>query len=314
LSSSTPSKLDSLLGLDSAKRLVRELARGDIGAHAVLFYGAPGGGKMALSRILAQAWLCRQPTEDGADGVCKACAAFERGNNPDFLHIAPTGGSRIVKLNAIAETEPKNEEHAPLITFFRTMPLASSHRVAIIEDAHRMNADSSNALLKTLEEPHEHARMILTTDSVGGVRSTILSRCLAVACELPDASALVDADPDIVALAGGSPGRVRELSQNEQLAKRLLAFASQLHRTPREAALTASEQFRSICEAFGAVRPEGARSAQAYSIELLATYFARDESAPPEWTQSLVDAHRRIQGNGSAALVFDAMFIQMLSR
>ena len=47
--------------------------------------------------------------------------------------------------------------------FFRTRPLMARHKVMIFEEVEKMNADAANALLKTLEEPEPHAKLILTT-------------------------------------------------------------------------------------------------------------------------------------------------------
>lgn len=56
-------------------------------------------------------------------------------------------------------------------------PQASTRRVAIINDAHRMNADGANALLKTLEEPPAKALILLTCDDPDSLLPTIRSRC-----------------------------------------------------------------------------------------------------------------------------------------
>jgi len=317
LSSSTVSKLDELIGLSTAKNFVRRLAKDDHGIHAILLYGAKGSGKAELCRIITQLWLCNTPGDGGADGTCRACMAFGRGNSPDFLPIEPQGPSRIIRNEAITNTNPDKDDPTPLLTFFRTPPMFSRHKVTVILDAHRMNNSSSNALLKTLEEPHPHAKLVLTTDSVGSILPTILSRCLAVACEAPSgtelASAFPDATPDEIRFAEGTPGRLRTVVERRELYRNLLQFAQQLpHRSPGEA-LIASEAFQGIVEGFQ-IKESGVRAANAEALDALAIYFAREPSCPPTWPQQIIEAHRRIVGNGGSAIVLDALFCGLLAR
>ncbi|MEZ0327069.1 MAG: ATP-binding protein [Fimbriimonas sp.] len=317
MSNSTASELDRLIGLGSAKRLIMRLARGDLGTHAILLYGTAGSGKQHLSTLLAQAWLCQNPGAEGADGSCRACQTYERGTNADFLLVAPQGASRIIVRKQISNDNVKEGEPTPLLEFFRTLPVASKHRVALIEDAHRMNASSANSLLKTLEEPHPHGKLILTTDSVGSVLPTILSRCLAVVCELPSEESLRTLAPnvseDLIRMSDGAPGRVLAAVQNPEAYERIAAFARSLFERPRGGALVAAEDFRQICELLAAKNGSGVRVANALAVELLATYLAREPAAPAEWTQAAVDSHRRIVGNVGAPIVFDALFASILT-
>jgi DNA polymerase-3 subunit delta' len=51
------------------------------------------------------------------------------------------------------------------------------YRLILISDAHLMNDEAQNALLKNLEEPPEKVIFILTTSNISRLRSTIISRC-----------------------------------------------------------------------------------------------------------------------------------------
>ena len=320
MSSSTASKLDDLIGLRTAKNVIRRLALDDRGIHAILLYGPQGSGKTELANILTQLWLCREPSEEGADGTCRPCMAYARGNSPDVLLVEPQGKSNLIRIDAITESKETKagSDELPLLTFLRTQPLQARHKVAIILEAHRMNNRSSNALLKTLEEPHSHAKLILTTDAVGTILPTILSRCLAVACEAPSQDEIVSAFPDATAdeirLAEGVPGRVRTVMARRALYERLVKFARRLpKRTPSEA-LVASEEFQSILEGFQSIHDGGVRAANAEALDALAIFFAREPSCPSSWTQKIIEAHRRIVGNGAASLILDALFTGLLTR
>jgi len=318
LSNSTGSKLDDLVGLSSAKHLVRRLAADYRGIHAILLYGAKGTGKSKLAEIIAELWLCNGITSEGADGSCRACNAFGRGNSPDVLNVVPWGKSSIITVKTIVNDVIKDEDPPlPLLKFFRTPPLFSRHKVALLHDAHRMNYIAANALLKTLEEPHSHAKLILTTNSVGSLLPTILSRCLAVACESPGVSELQSAFPDAtqdeIRLSEGTPGRLTTMTQRREVYLRLLEFARRLPNRHVGEALVASEEFASIAEAFQVNSEVNARAANAEALDALATFFAREPTAPPHWTHLIINAHRRILGNGGPSIVFDALFTAMLA-
>ncbi|HEY0868000.1 MAG TPA: hypothetical protein VGE01_11500 [Fimbriimonas sp.] len=285
--------------------------------HAVLLYGADGSGKDELASILVESWLCRNAGPSGADGTCQACAAFRRGSNPDYLDIQPQGASRNIRLRAISRTIPAEpDDPTPLRDFFRTPPMMSRHKVAVIHSADRMNDDASDSLLKSLEEPHPFAKIVLTTDSIGTVKDTIRSRCLAIACQLPSREELREFDPSAtdedLALAAGAPGRVRTVLEHPEAYRRIGSFARSLGSRHSDEAIKVAEEFRSAAEALEKATGSGARTANAEALNLLATLLSRDPNARPQWTQDVVEAHRRIVGNGNPGLVFDALFTRML--
>ena len=312
----TLDRLESMTGLEGAKRAVLGLAQPGSAVHAVLLYGVPGGGTTALAGTLAQAWLCRQPGPEGACGDCQSCRAFERERNADLLELRPSGPSRIFRQGAITGEPPDEENPTALKPFFRTMPIFGRHKVAILHDADRMQGGAANALLKTLEEPHPHAKLVLTTTSVGSLLPTIRSRCLSVACSLPSADALraahPEAMPEDLIFAEGAPGRLEEILRDPSPYRDLAALARSLPKRRRAEALVMTESLRGIAERLEKVKGCNARTANAEVLALLATWVARDSDANPRWTSVLADAHRRILQNGSPTVVLDSAFAKML--
>lgn len=326
-SNSSVSELDRLAGLRGAKRAVGALVRESSGVHGVLLYGAEGSGKSQLARILARAWLCTNPGEEGACGECKACVAASKGLSADLQIIEPYGPSRWIKIDAIygegkregdsKDADEKNKFQGIAVQrFFMTPPLSARNKVIIIDDADRMTPAASNAMLKTLEEPPEKAKLILITTRVGQIQPTILSRCLAIACELPGIADLVsqfgDLTPAEHILSGGAPQAIERMRAGPTPYVRLIELAEGLsRRLPREA-LAIADEFRAICAELGKEDDLSARAANAEGLKLLSTALARI-NVPAEWVQLAIEAHRLVQGNVNAAYAFDALFASMRS-
>jgi len=311
LSNSTVSELDALPGLESAKRAVVGLAAGSA-VQAVLFYGIPGSGKERIAEILTKAWLCRQPTPQGACGECQACRAFERGKSADYLPIEPVGTSRNIRIGAMVETDPPDDAYPIKAQLFvRTPPLAARSKVVAILEADRLLPRAANSLLKILEEPPPYARFLLVTESVGAILPTILSRCLAVACEVP--RDVAGCEPWALALASGAPGRAQDIQESAALYRPIYDFAQELPQRSPAAVLVASEEFDRLADALESGRRLGARAANAEALQVLATAYALAPGARAGALKAMIEAHRRILGNANAMGVFDALFSKALA-
>jgi hypothetical protein len=272
----------------------------------VLFYGLTGSGKRRLSMELARAWI----TSGDEEG--QAARTFDRGANPDLLVVSPMGPSRMIKEEQLAPPKRRSAESefkgVNVLDFIRTPPLISAKKVILIEDADRMASGSSNLILKSLEEPDEHFKFILTTTTVGSLPPTVLSRCMAVACEVPPISSK---DP-LHLMAQGSPGRHAELQLHESAYLGIWHFAKTLRSRGPEQALIASDTLKELAEALQKARDLNARSANAETLETLATAVRH---LHPDWTAArhrVVEAHRRIVGNANATLTFDALTTEIL--
>ncbi len=297
--------LDELNGLTGAKRAVLEFAKPDSGVHAVLFYGARGSGKRRLADYLTRCWL------SGNDKEHPAAKSFENGRNADFLLVEPMGPSRIIRDLQI--TPPRNTVQSEfkgvtVLEFLRTPPLSSAKKVVMILDADRMNTSSANVLLKSLEEPHEYAKFILTTTTVGSLPPTILSRCSAIACELPDERH----DDPLWKLAEGAPGRYQEILEHEAIYRGLWQFAETLPKRRRMEALVAAESLKGIADSLQKATDSNARTANTETLELLAIALRHQH---PDWhfaRHETIETHRRVVGNGHAGMLFDALMTRIL--
>ncbi|OCA88481.1 DNA polymerase III subunit delta' [Pradoshia sp. D12] len=135
-------------------------------AHAYLFEGERGTGKKDTSILLAKSLFCHN-REDGflPCEECTNCKKIDHKNHADVHVIEPDGLSI------------KKEQIRLLHEEFQKKAVESSQKVYIITHAHKMTASAANSLLKFLEEPHAGTTIILLTDQIHRMLSTILSRC-----------------------------------------------------------------------------------------------------------------------------------------
>lgn len=166
--------------------------------HAVLLHGPQGIGKVRFGERLAQALLCEQSAPDGQPcGTCLACGWFSQYAHPDFRQVRPEnleeaaadeGDAEPAKAARAAKTASKEiriEQIRALANFMNVSTHRRGRRVVLLHPAEALNAVSSNALLKTLEEPPPDTVFILVSNNIDGLLPTILSRCRKVPLALP---------------------------------------------------------------------------------------------------------------------------------
>ncbi len=162
---------------DQIEMLRRSIARGRQ-AHAYLFAGSPGIGKARFARIFAQSLFCEkhEDTELLACGDCSPCRQMNAGSHPDYFAIGcPEGKNEIPVSVFYGEKERRGQEG--LIHDLSLRPMAGARRIAVLDDANRMNEEGANAMLKTLEEPPPNSMLILIAENLDAMLPTIRSRC-----------------------------------------------------------------------------------------------------------------------------------------
>lgn len=280
--------------------------------HAVLLYGQVPADTRRLAERLVKHWLCPNTADGQPCGTCGVCRSFEAGRAVDLLLISPMPPSNLIRLAAISRSEGETDGSWSLQEFFRTRPLSGAHKVALIEQADRMNPNAANALLKTLEEPWPYARMVLTIEAPSAVLPTIASRCLCIACEAtPTSFSGVETPKDLAKLFASNEDRGdRALAAYEGLATMLDWALDQ----PRSAALLVAERFRDQCETIQGALDVNARASQAEALRCLVLWMRARTPARAGRLELAIETHRRVLGNAQAPLALDALFASILMR
>ncbi len=168
--------------------------------HAWLLQGPSGLGQYDLALALASAWLCEQPTEEGAAcGHCPSCHAIEVRTHADLCVLMPEvamldlgwpldekAQADIDDKKRKASREIRVEAMRDAVGFAQRTSARGRGKVVLVYPAERMNTITANALLKTLEEPVGDVRFVLASEAAWQLLPTIRSRCLGFTLPWPD--------------------------------------------------------------------------------------------------------------------------------
>ncbi|MFZ2293847.1 MAG: DNA polymerase III subunit delta' [Polaromonas sp.] len=167
--------------------------------HAWLLSGPSGLGQFDLALALARAWLCEQPTTQGACGHCGSCHAVDVHTHADLCMLMPETLSLALgwPLDEKTQDDLDSKKRKPskeikvdaareAVSFTQFTRSRGSTKVVLVFPAERMNHITANTLLKTLEEPPGAVKFILATEAAHQLLPTIRSRCLGHAMVWPE--------------------------------------------------------------------------------------------------------------------------------
>ncbi|MBQ9314704.1 MAG: AAA family ATPase [Clostridia bacterium] len=141
--------MENIIGHEKVKIILKKIIDENKVGHAYMFVGKEGIGK----KLVAIAFAKQIMNLDGS--------TF---NESDFKIILPEND--LIKVEQIRK----------IINEVYLKPVYSKHKVIVIDDADKMNANAQNALLKVLEEPPMYATLILVVSNKEKIIKTILSR------------------------------------------------------------------------------------------------------------------------------------------
>lgn len=145
----------NIVGNELAKSAILRMTEQKSVPNTLLFYGPDGVGKSLFALQLAELLM-------GKEHASKLASQ----NHPDLHIFRPEGKSAIHTMESMRK----------LIDEVALPPYEAPVKVFIIHDAHQMLPYSSNALLKTFEEPSFHSYFILLTSALDAMLPTIVSR------------------------------------------------------------------------------------------------------------------------------------------
>ena len=198
-------KFGDIIGHDEVKKHLISLAESGRIPHAILLHGPSGIGKMKLARAFAQYINCHNHKGNDSCGVCPNCIQTASLNNPDIHYIYPILKKKsdhpvssdyapewrtMIEENPYMSLEKWFEildagnaqpiiyvsESDEIIRISSLSTYGSRYKIFIVWLPEKMNLDTSNKLLKILEEPYEDTLFVFVSNNPGAIIPTINSR------------------------------------------------------------------------------------------------------------------------------------------
>lgn len=163
-----PDKFDQL-DLEAVRSELLTIFKSKRIPHAFLFAGPKGTGKTSAARIVAKAVNCLKRKKGQAEPCnrCENCKLINENKSMDILEIDAASNRGIDDVRILRDR-------------IKLAPSKLNKKVYIIDEVHMLTTEAFNAMLKTLEEPPEHALFVLCTTEKAKLPATIVSRCNSV--------------------------------------------------------------------------------------------------------------------------------------
>ena len=206
-----------IVGQERVKeRLIKSVESGKI-AHAQMFEGPAGAGKLALAIAYAQFISCTNRLPNDSCNECPSCLKINKLAHPDLHFSFPVATTKSVSKDPVSDRflEPWREllisspyvdidmwidsigtqnkqlaintkESEEIIKKLMLKSYESEYKMMIIWHADRINASASNKLLKIIEEPLENTLFLLITEKPDAILPTIHSRTQVVSINAVD--------------------------------------------------------------------------------------------------------------------------------
>ena len=156
-----PNKIKEL-DLKEVRESLNKIVKSGKISHAFLFSGPKGSGKTSAARIIAKIVNCerRKKNQQEPCSRCEQCKSISQGANIDVIELDAASHRGIDDVRSLRDA-------------VKLAPAKAPKKVYIIDEAHMLTTEASNALLKTLEEPPKHVMFILATTNPEKLIDTI---------------------------------------------------------------------------------------------------------------------------------------------
>lgn len=159
-----PRSFADVIGQDHIVTALSRAIQKDRLGQSYLLVGPRGTGKTSTARIIAKAINCESGPSATPCLECDACLEIEKGNDADVIEIDGASNNGVDDVRALRER-----------VHYR--PLRDRNKIYIIDEVQRLSGPAFDALLKTLEEPPDHALFLFATTDPHKIPDTIVSRC-----------------------------------------------------------------------------------------------------------------------------------------
>ena len=159
-----PQRFDDVIGQRGVTQTLRNAIAAKRIAQSFVFAGPRGVGKTTTARILARGLNCVNGPTSEPCGDCEPCVEIAQGRDMDVIEIDAATNTQVDKVRDV------------IISGLGTRPARNRYKIFIIDEVHRLSAQSFDALLKSIEEPPPHAVFMMATTEIDKVPPTIQSR------------------------------------------------------------------------------------------------------------------------------------------
>lgn len=140
--------------------------------HAYILTGSDMATCVAAAKSVLAVLFCSEAGASGAAcGTCVGCLSLANGNHVGVAWLQPDGASL-----KIAQMRTAMRQDTRMIS-------GVSLQVAVLEQAHKLTIEATNAMLKWVEEPGEHRLFLFLTTSPASMLATLRSRCVQLRVE-----------------------------------------------------------------------------------------------------------------------------------
>jgi DNA polymerase-3 subunit gamma/tau len=159
-----PKQFEEVVGQSHVTRTLQNAIKQEKLAHAYLFTGTRGVGKTSIARLFAKAIRCENRKSDSNPCLmCQACRDIDSGSSMDYIEIDGASNNSVDDVRSLIEN-------------VQYLPTRGKYKIYVIDEVHMLSVSAFNALLKTLEEPPEHAIFMLATTDPQKLLGTVISR------------------------------------------------------------------------------------------------------------------------------------------
>jgi len=152
------------------KFLERSIANNSL-VHSYLFVGPSHIGKTLIAKTMAMSLISQEKP-------CFKClfkSDIKEKFHPDIIEVKQLLKKEKIGIDQIRELKGK----------LALTPFSGRYKIAIIEEAERLTDEAANSFLKLLEETSKKSIIILITNNLKAILSTVRSRCQILRFSLP---------------------------------------------------------------------------------------------------------------------------------